>query len=302
MLHRAPIQPEVVRHGPRRPALVVHGPDLLRQRLPAGLVWRGALLRRPGHVVGRHRHGEGPIRERHRRLTRRRIDGGEDMTRRDEPLLQGVPEILEQMEAIRDLGGGGRPLAGALGIGAPAVPCAHLDAGMSLEPLGDGPAFRSGRRAMGWRRSRSMSPCPTSGVCGARNRPPQGPWGWAPLAQRPGARRVAACADSPPRPRRGSVACRPAPRAPDPGRPGAGRAAASAGPKVRPPAEPFREDAAPPGKVCTKPFADTSRPAPTIRCPRQLGQRAGVAAMDARGRHSADRTRPHGLGGGHRDG
>ena len=65
---------------------------------------------------------------------------------------------------------------------------------------------------------------------------------------------------------------------------------------------PFREDAAPPGKVCTKPFADTSRPAPTIRCPRQLGQRAGGAAMEARGRHSADRTRPHGWGGGHRDG
>lgn len=60
------------------------------------------------------------------------------MTRRDEPLLQGVPEILEPREAIRDLGGGGRPLAGALGIGAPAVPGAHLDAGMSREPLGDG--------------------------------------------------------------------------------------------------------------------------------------------------------------------
>lgn len=138
MRHRAPIQPEVLRHGPRRPALVVQGPDLLMQRLPAGVVLRGALLLRPGHVVGRHRHGECPIRERHRLLALRRIDGGEDMTLRDEHLLQGFPEILEQMAAICDLGGGGSPLAGALSIGAPAVPCDHLDPGMSLEPLGDG--------------------------------------------------------------------------------------------------------------------------------------------------------------------
>jgi hypothetical protein len=138
MLHRAPIQPEMLRNGARRPALVVQGPDLLMQRLPAGLVLRGALLLRPGHVVGRHRHGECPIRERHRLLALRRIDGGEEMTLRDEHLLQGFPEILEQMEAIRDLGGGGSPLAGALGIGAPAVPCDHLDPGMCLEPLGDG--------------------------------------------------------------------------------------------------------------------------------------------------------------------
>ena len=118
--------------------MMVQGPDLLMQRLPAGLVLRGALLLWPGHVVGRHRHGECPIRERHRLLALRRIDGGEDMTLRDEHLLQGFPEILEQMEAIRDLGGGGSPLTGALGIGAPAVPCDHLDPGMFLEPLGDG--------------------------------------------------------------------------------------------------------------------------------------------------------------------
>jgi hypothetical protein len=303
MRPRAPIQSKVLRNGPRRPALVVQGPDLLRQRLPAGLVWRGALLLRPGHVVGRHRPGECPIRERHRLLTLRRIDGGEDMTRRDEHLLQGFPEMLEQMEAIRDLGGGGSPLAGALGRGVPAVPCDHLAPGMFLEPLGDGLGVPLRQASEGLAAFEIHEPRAIRLAVAEREivHPKDrgsgslGPSELAPDAQPrvPTRRHAPGVAQQPagPPPERqtkGDQALDEPPRPP--------------GPRRGPRREPFREDAAPTGKVCTTPCADTSLPAPTRRCPRQIGQRAAVAAMDARGRHSADRTRPNGLGGGHRDG
>ena len=94
----------------RAPSSLHHaGPGLLIRRLPAGLVWRGALLLRPGHVVGEAQARRMPHQGANRLLARRRIDGGEEMTRRDEHLLQGFPEILEQMEAIRDLVAVGAP-------------------------------------------------------------------------------------------------------------------------------------------------------------------------------------------------
>ncbi len=277
--------------------------DLLMQRLPAGLVWRGALLLRQGHVVGRHRHGECPIRERHRLLARRRIDGSAEMTRRDAHLLQGFPEILEQREAIRDLGGGGSPLAGALGLGAPAVPCDHLDPGMSLEPLGDGLGVplrqeSNGLAAFEINAHRAIRLAfAERELVHPKDRGGGSLW-LSELAQDaqprvPTPRHVPGVAQQhagppPERQTKGDQALDKPPRPPGPRR-GHRR-------------EPFREEAAPTGKVCTKPLADTSLQAHTIGCPRQIGERAAVAAMDARGRHSADRTRHNSLGGGHRDG
>jgi hypothetical protein len=303
MLHRAPIQPEGLRHGPRRPALVGQGPALLRQRLPAGLVWRGALRLRPGHGVGRYRHGECPIRERHRLLALRRMDGGEAMTRRDEHRRQGFPAMLEQREAIRDLGGGGSPVAGALGRGAPAVPCDHLDPGMALEPRGDGLGVplrqeRDGLAAFELNAHRAIRLAVAAREIvhpKARGGGSLWPSDLAPDAQPrvPTHRHVPGVAQQhagppPERPTKGDQALDEPPRPP--------------GPRCGHRREPFRDDAAPPGKGCTKPLADTSLQAHTLRGPRQIGQRAGVAALEARGRHSADRTRHNGRGGGHRDG
>jgi hypothetical protein len=301
--HRAPIQPKGRRHGPRRPALVVQGPALLMQRLPAGLVWRGARRLRPGPVVGRPRHGACPIRERHRLLALRRMDGGEAMPRRDAHLRQGVPEMLAQMDAIRALGGGGSPLAGALGRGAPAVPGDHLAPGLSLEPLGDGLGVPLRQERDGLAAFASNAHRAIRLACAARDIVPPKDRGGGSLWPRelaqdapprvPTPRHVPGVAQQragppPERQTKGDQALDPPPRPPGPRR-GHRR-------------EPFREEAAPTGKVCTTPCADTSRQAHTIRCPRQIGQRAAVAAMDARGRHSADRTRHNGLGGGHRDG
>ena len=73
------------------------------QRLPAGLTWRRTRRRRQGDVVGWHGHGHRPSGPRHGRLAHHRMDRVEDLTRRDEPLVQRVTEMLPQMQAVRDL-------------------------------------------------------------------------------------------------------------------------------------------------------------------------------------------------------
>jgi hypothetical protein len=64
------------------------------QRLPAGLALRRALLCRQWDVVGWHRDGKRPIRQRHGLLVRQGIDGVEGLAVRAEHLVQGLPEIL----------------------------------------------------------------------------------------------------------------------------------------------------------------------------------------------------------------
>ena len=73
-----------------------------------------------------YRHGDGPIGKRDRLLAHRRIDRIEGVVMRGEDLVQGFPEILQQMKAIGDLGGLGRALTSALSIGARPIPCDHL--------------------------------------------------------------------------------------------------------------------------------------------------------------------------------
>jgi hypothetical protein len=120
------------------------------QRLPACLTLRGALLRREGEIMGGHRHGDRPIGQRHGLLMHGLIDGVEDVTMRDEHLVQRFPEILQQMQAIRDLSRSGSPLAGALGIGAGPIPGDHLPSRMRSEPLRHrlGRAFREQRHGL----------------------------------------------------------------------------------------------------------------------------------------------------------
>jgi hypothetical protein len=102
-LHRAQTHPDLRHHGRGRPALAVQGPDLRMQRLPACLTLRRTLPRRQGDVVGWHGHGHRPIGQRHGLLAYRLIDRVEDVTRRDERLVPRFPEILQQMQAVRDL-------------------------------------------------------------------------------------------------------------------------------------------------------------------------------------------------------
>jgi hypothetical protein len=103
-LHRAQTQPDLLRNGRGRPALAVQGPDLRMQRLPAGLARCGALLGRQGDVVGWHRDGKRPIRQRHGVLVHQGIDCVECLAMRAEHLVQGFPEMLQQMKAVGHLG------------------------------------------------------------------------------------------------------------------------------------------------------------------------------------------------------
>ena len=100
--------------------------------------------------MGWHGHGHRPIGQRHGLLAHRLIDGVEGVALREEHLVQRFPEILQQMKAVRDLGGRGRPLARALGIGGRAIACDHLHTRMLPEPLrhGLGGAIREQRHGL----------------------------------------------------------------------------------------------------------------------------------------------------------
>jgi hypothetical protein len=50
-------------------------------------------------------------------LTHQVIDGLKGLPMRGKHLGEGFPEILQQMKAVGDLGGRGRPLSGPVGIG-----------------------------------------------------------------------------------------------------------------------------------------------------------------------------------------
>jgi hypothetical protein len=87
------------------------------QRLPAGLALHGTLLRRERDILGWHRHGHRPIRERDGLLVHQGIDRVESLAVRTEHLVQRFSEILKQVEAVRELRRGGRSVLGALRIG-----------------------------------------------------------------------------------------------------------------------------------------------------------------------------------------
>ena len=55
---------------------------------------------------------------------------------RREHLGEGFGEVLQQLKAVRDLGGLRGPLPGALGVRTCPIPRDHLHAGMRPEPLG----------------------------------------------------------------------------------------------------------------------------------------------------------------------
>jgi hypothetical protein len=95
----------------------VQGPDLRMQGLPAGLALHRALLGGPWDVMGWHEHSYRLLGQRHGVLAHQVIHGIEGLLMGEEHLVQGFPEILEQMKAVCDLRGGGGPLTCPLGIG-----------------------------------------------------------------------------------------------------------------------------------------------------------------------------------------
>ena len=91
-----------------------------------GLRWRGGR---------RHRDGQGPVGQRNRLSALLGVDSVEGLGMRGQDGFQGFPEILQEMEAIRDLGRLWGALLGAFGIRTRPIPRDHLHAGVRPEPL-----------------------------------------------------------------------------------------------------------------------------------------------------------------------
>ena len=85
-----------------------------------------------------HGHGHRPLGQWHELLAPQGIDGIQDLLMGHEHVVQSFSEILQQMKAVRDLGGRGSPLPSAVSIGARPIACNHLDPRMLSEPVRDG--------------------------------------------------------------------------------------------------------------------------------------------------------------------
>jgi len=299
-LDGAQTQPDLLGNGRSGPALVVQGPDLRMQRLPAGLALHGALLCRQGEVVGWHRHGHRPIRQRYGLLVHQGIDRVEGLALRAEHLVQGFPEILQQMKAVRDLRGCRSPLPRAFGIGGRAIARDALDPWMLPEPLGQG-IGRAIWEERDWvaplqinqhgairlafpqrevihtkdrrRRERRDRLSPEQ----AQQRVPAHPEVPLVAEVHPG------CA--PQSDAEGDEALSEPQRA---SRPGGGHGG-----------EPFGKDAAAAGAIAAKPLADPQLKAHPILGPGQIGEGALVVTVDPPRRGSAQRTGRVGLGRAH---
>ena len=296
-LHRAQPQPDLLRNGRSRPALVVQGPDQLMQGLPAGLALRRALLRRQGDGVGWHGHGERPIGQGYGQWAHGRIDGIEDVTIGAEYLVQRFPKILEYMKAVRDLGRLGRALPSAFSIGTRAIARDDLHAGMLPEPLrqGFGRALWQqghGLAALQVHQDRAIGvPFPQGEVIHPQH-PGRGERRGRLLAEHAQqgvaahhhVPRVAELHPSlpPKRPAEGDEALREPLGTPRPGGRHGGQA--------------FGEDTTRTGAIAAKPLADAQLEAHPILGPGQIGEGALVVTMDTPGRGSAQRTGGVGLG------
>ena len=295
-MHRPQAHPEVLRNGRGRPALMVEGPDLRMQGLPAGLTLRRALLYGPWDVLGWHRHRHRLIGQRHGLRAQRGIDGIEDLLMREEHLVQGFTEILEQMKAVRNLGRSGCSVPCALGIGARAVPGNHLDPRMGLEPLrhGIGRALREEGhglatlqihqdRAIGmpFAQGKIVHPeHPGRGEDRPRQPAQHAQEGVAAYHQVP---RVAEAHPSLPTQRHAE------------GDQALGEPQRASGPGSGDGGHPFGEDMPRAAAMTTKPLADAELEAHTILRPGQIGQDASIATVDAARRCGTGRTGHAGL-------
>ena len=98
--------------------MVVPGPDLCMQRLAAGLAVPRTLLGGGGRLDGwGHGLRDRPLGQPDRLRAPQSIDGLEGLFMGQKYLVECFPEMLQQVETVRDLGGCGSPLPGAVGIG-----------------------------------------------------------------------------------------------------------------------------------------------------------------------------------------
>ena len=261
------------------------------QSLPAGLALHRTLLRRQGDVMGGHGYGERPIGQRDGLLAPQGIDRVECLAMREEHLVERFAEILQEMEAVGNLGGRRGALACALGIGTRAIPRDDLYPGMLPEPLGHGVrgAIRQqghglaalqinehGARGLAFPQGKIIHTEHSGGGAGRDGLPAkQAQQGVAAQHHVP---RVAELHPSlpPKRPAEGDEALHEPQRAPRPG--GSHRG------------QPFGEDTTLTGAIAAQPLADAPLQGHPILGPGQVRQGAPIVTMDASGWGGAQRT------------
>ena len=118
--------------------MAVQGPHRIIGGLAPRRTLGGLLLGERGCGWGWHGHRDRPIGQRHWLLARRGIDGIQRGTLRREHLGQRFREILDEMEAVRDLGGRRGPLTRPVSVGARPIPRDHFDSRMRPEPVRQG--------------------------------------------------------------------------------------------------------------------------------------------------------------------
>jgi hypothetical protein len=272
-----------------RPPLVVQRPHLLMALDPAGPALGRLLL--SGRRRGWDGDGDGAVRQGHPLTTDRIIDGRERLVMCVDHVFEGFHQMLQEVKAIGDLGGLGRPLAGPVGIGSRPIAGHNFHPRMCSEPLGHGvglpigpqgdrlPAFQidqDGPIGLAFTEREIVdAQDPRCAVARERQatddaeesltaeRASQAPT--EPHAGRPAERE----AD-------GDQPCNQAPRPPSPRRD-----------HLR---QPLRKDPAGALRVGTHKLADAELPSDPGNAPGQIGERARVAAVDTRGKDSADRA------------
>jgi hypothetical protein len=206
-------------------------------------------------------------------------------------LVQGFPEILQQMKAVRDLRGCRGPLPRALGLGSRAIPCDHLAPWRLLEPLRDGVggtireerdrgaalqidqprairlAFAQGAiiHAEDGGRGKRRGRLPAEQAQQRVPAPPLVPWVAEAHPSRPAERHAE-------------------------GHEALGEPPGTPGPRGGDRGEPFGKDAAVTAAIAAKPLADAQLEAHAILCPRQISQGALRVTVDTLRRGGAQRT------------
>ena len=290
-LDGAQTQPDVLGNGRGGPALVVQSPDLRIQRLPAGLALHGALLCRQGDVMRWHRHGHRPIRQRYGLLVHQGIDRVECLAIRAEHLVQGFPEILQQMKTVRDLRGCRSPLPRALAIGGRAIARDDRDPWMLPEPLGQGIGRalreeRHGLPALQVHQDRAIGLPFAQGEIVHPQHPRRGQDGLRQPAEQ-AQQRVPAHHQSP---RVAEMHPRLAPQGDAEGDQALSEPQRAPSPGSRHGGEAFGEDTTRTGAIAAKPLADAQLEAYPILRPGQVGQGAPIVTMDASRWRGAQRT------------
>jgi hypothetical protein len=242
----------------------------------------------------------GAVRQGHSLTTDGVIDGGERGPMGVEHLLEGFHQILQQVKPVGDLGGLRRSLARPIGIGSGSVARDDLDPRVGPQPLRQGlglPIGQQGDRLPAFQ----LDQHGPIGLACAQGEIVHAQDAWRAVARKRQATdhtQQGLAAERASQALTEAHAGRPTQREPDGEQP-RDQAPRSPSPRGDHLGQPLRKDPTGTLPVGTHKLADAELPSNTRGTPGQIGERAGVAAVDTSGEDGADWTGHELLGRGH---